>query len=50
MTPTACAKEMLPYAGPLHTAPNGKRGYLYMGFELDGNGNRSCATWNAARR
>lgn len=38
MTPTACAKEMLPYAGPLHTAPNGKRGYLYMGFELDGNG------------
>lgn len=38
MTPTACAKEMRPYAGPLHTAPTGKRGYLYMGFELDGDG------------
>lgn len=36
MTPTACAKEMLPFAGALHTAPTGKHGYLYMGFELDG--------------
>lgn len=38
MTPTACAKEMLPFAGALHTAPTGKHGYLYMGFELDGEG------------
>ena len=48
MTPTAttaaaatgesaavCAREMRPYAGALHTAPTGKRGYLYLGFELD---------------
>ncbi|MDE7451555.1 MAG: urease accessory protein UreD, partial [Alistipes sp.] len=38
MTPTACAKEMRPFAGALHTAPDGKRGYLYMGFELDRDG------------
>ncbi len=38
MTPTACAKEMRPFAGSLHTAPAGKRGYLYMGFELDRDG------------
>ena len=40
MTPTAtrCAREMLPFAGAMHTAPHGKRGYLYLGFELDGDG------------
>lgn len=38
MTPTVCAKEMRPFAGGVHTAPTGKRGYLYLGFELDGGG------------
>lgn len=36
--PTACAREMRPFAGAMHTAPHGKRGYLYLGFELDGDG------------
>lgn len=36
--PADCTREMRPYAGPLHTAPHGKRGYLDLGFELDGRG------------
>ncbi len=31
-------REMGPYAGPLHTAAAGKRGYLRLGFERDGAG------------
>ena len=38
MSPETCTREMQPYAGPLHTAPHGKRGYLYLGFELDAAG------------
>lgn len=38
MTQPDCTREMQPFAGTLHTAPHGKRGYLYLGFELDETG------------
>ena len=49
----AAAKEMSPYleepkAMPVGTP--GKMGYLYLGFELDGDAGRSCATWTGMRR